>query len=324
MANLGKIIRQYGSQMKPEGIAIYVYVNSSPGATCAEVAEVIGMGIAALIRHARRMEDLGFLRRTTEKTDKGLYLPATLTALDPLQNSGGGSDKTPAIMETTAEVIPPPIREAIQSEGVDSRGLILSDPLQNSGGGSGTPVAPSKAKNTSTEKNSQPSVEADANAPPSQRSKMKKVQPSKADPRTSHAAIVAVFEVTGRRPDKDLYNKIIRTLGEEPDGQRLVECFEAWRGKGYKPTNYAWLTDWYVNGIPEKALQGNGSSYERPRQSNPRTDTIREYDYSVFDGEEGEDSGNLDSQIPPDEWVAAPSANRPDGNDRRMVRSSRH
>ncbi|HEX7313267.1 MAG TPA: hypothetical protein VF297_05075 [Pyrinomonadaceae bacterium] len=189
---------------------------------------------------------------------------------------------------------------------------------------SGTPIAPLSAETTTTN-TSQPSVGAGADAPPAApHSKAKKVRSSKADPRTSHPAIVAVFEVTGRRPDKDLYNKIIRTLGEDPDGQRLVECFEAWRGLGYRPTNYAWITDWYVNGIPEKALNGNGRQHAEPKQSNPRTDTIREYDYSVFDGAESAGVGDFDSQVPPDEWVAAPTAGRPNGDDRRMARSSRH
>jgi hypothetical protein len=146
MANLGKIVKEYGRQMKPEGIAIYVYVNSNPGATCAEVAEAIGMGIAALIRHSRRMEGLGFLQRSTEITEKGLHLPASLTTLDPLQNSGGESDKLPLRNEPPTEVIPPPIREGIQNEGVHFKGVSLSDPLQNSGGESGTPIAPSLAK----------------------------------------------------------------------------------------------------------------------------------------------------------------------------------
>jgi hypothetical protein len=214
--------------------------------------------------------------------------------------------------------------------GVTVESAISDRPLSDSSDTSvrpfdGTKVAPLSAKNTS-KNNPQPSVEADAGAPPAPPpSKAKKVRPSKADPRTSHPAIVAVFEVTGRRPDKDLYNKIIRTLGDEPDGQKLVECFEAWRAKGYRATNYGWITDWYVKGIPDKSQNGNGRKHEQRQQANPRVETILEYDYAAtFDGPTGAEVGDADSEVPPDEWLEPVAPGRPNGDDRRLARSSRH
>jgi hypothetical protein len=245
--------------------------------------------------------------------------------LEKVQNlhaSDKHADLAP-IEEKGADVAPIPWDKGANNVGIDAEIAPLSDP--KGADFTGTPIAPYSAKNTS--KNiSQPSVEAGAVAPPAPTpSKTKKVQPSKADPRTSHPAIIAVFEVTGRRPDKDLYNKIIRTLGDEPDGQRLVECFEAWRGKDYKPTNYGWITDWYVNGIPEKALNGHRSQYGQPKQANPRVDTILSYDYSAIDGPSaGEDAGLDYRQVPADEWLATAADERPTGDDRRLARSSRH
>lgn len=317
--NYAAVIAEHGKALGATGLAVLVAFTDYPGATYAEVARMLDMGESTVKRDAAMLERLGLAKREPQKTDNGLAQP---TKVYPATIYRGASDKprqdiSPAITYRDTD---PAIRETAE-EIKENAPSHLSDPATIYRGTSGTEVAPLRLENTSTE-DTQPSVEAGADAPPARPPKTKKARASKADPRTSHPAIVAVFEVTGRRPDKDLYNKIIRTLGEDPDGQKLVECFEAWRGKGYRATNYAWITEWYVKGIPEKALNGDGKHGQR--QSNPRTDTIRDYDYSVFDGAEGEGAGNFDSQVPPDEWVAAPADGRPDGDDRRVAGSSRH
>lgn len=121
---------------------------------------------------------------------------------------------------------------------------------------SGTPIAPLSAKNTSTEKNSQPSVEADAKAPPPPKSK--KVRASTADPRSKHAAIQIVRTALGHYPKLILYEKIIELLGDHPDGKQVIACATEWATRGGNAENLnTWLFNWYANGIPDKALSGD-------------------------------------------------------------------
>jgi hypothetical protein len=91
-------------------------------------------------------------------------------------------------------------------------------------------------------------------APPAPAAPVKKSN-GKADPRTKHPAIQAIREVTKLTPLKGTYDPLIAVLGDTPDVERLKRCFEVWSLKGWRPTNYAWVTDWYVNGIP---AQQNG------------------------------------------------------------------
>ena len=87
------------------------------------------------------------------------------------------------------------------------------------------------------------------------------------DPRSSHPAISAVREVTARFPSKDVYDQLIQAVGDNPDIMRLRECWDAWRIRGFKPTNFAWATEWYITGIPQN---GNGNGHEPTRiNSNP-------------------------------------------------------
>jgi hypothetical protein len=88
---------------------------------------------------------------------------------------------------------------------------------------------------------------------------------SQADPRSQHPAIQAVREITARYPDKTLWDAIIDTLGETFDGHRLRECWKAWRLKGFSPTNYSWITEWYANGIT------NGQPRASPCPQKPAT-----------------------------------------------------
>jgi len=93
---------------------------------------------------------------------------------------------------------------------------------------------------------------------------------SKADPRTKHPAIQAIFDLTGIHPVKGAYGPLIAVLGDAPNGARLKECYEAWSIKGWKPTNYAWVTDWYAKGGPP-ASNGNGHGPPRASPKDART-----------------------------------------------------
>lgn len=77
----------------------------------------------------------------------------------------------------------------------------------------------------------------------------------KPDPRTNHPAIQAVRDVTNRYPPKPLWGDIIKLLGDEPRVEEMRLCFKEWVKPGFKPTNFAWLFDWYVSGIPPRAVR---------------------------------------------------------------------
>jgi hypothetical protein len=76
------------------------------------------------------------------------------------------------------------------------------------------------------------------------------------DPRSGHKAIQAIRQITNRYPSELLYDEIIESVGESPDEVKLKKCATEWVKKGYNIFNFAWVTDWYRNGIPERG--GNG------------------------------------------------------------------
>lgn len=77
------------------------------------------------------------------------------------------------------------------------------------------------------------------------------------DPRGSHPAIQAVWKIRGKYPLKELWDMVIETVGNEPDEEQMKLCWVRWRGKGFSPENYGWLTDWYING---EGACGNGTN----------------------------------------------------------------
>jgi hypothetical protein len=98
-----------------------------------------------------------------------------------------------------------------------------------------------------------------AKTAPKRRSTRKK--PAK-DTRTAHPAIQAIFKITGRYPNKDQYDVLIGTVGDFPDEDKLLRCWQEWRAerndkKPFSPVNYGWIVDWYARGIP-KAGGNNG------------------------------------------------------------------
>jgi len=93
------------------------------------------------------------------------------------------------------------------------------------------------------------------NEPPALKPKKRK---SRADPRTQQPAIQAVYHATGRHPPKVLYDKVIASLGDSPDTEKMKECYVAWVGKGFKPTNFAWLFDWYLGTGPPSDVRNRG------------------------------------------------------------------
>lgn len=95
--------------------------------------------------------------------------------------------------------------------------------------------------------------------PDSKRTAVQEPEPkraSRADPRTKHAAVQCVRGITGRLPNRALYDEVIRTLGEHPDGKKAATCYQEWVKRGFNPNAMTWLTEWYVNGIPKGPRAG--------------------------------------------------------------------
>jgi len=77
-----------------------------------------------------------------------------------------------------------------------------------------------------------------------------KERKKQSDQRTSHPAIQAIFKITGRYPNKTMYDVVIEIIGDNPDQVKLKECWTEWRRRKYSAINYGWAMDWYINGIP--------------------------------------------------------------------------
>jgi len=90
----------------------------------------------------------------------------------------------------------------------------------------------------------------------------KKGKPGKADPRSSHPAIVAIHEIMGRYPNKSVYDQLIRVIGDHPNTTDLKACYEAWTIKGWRPDNFTWVTEWPVSGIPAGGKPGTNGVNE--------------------------------------------------------------
>lgn len=326
---LGQVIARFGKEMRAEGIAIYAYVEANPDATCAEACEAIGMCDTTLIKHARNLERLGLLVRTVEKSPNGLCLPAKLLVQDPLKNSGGTSDKTPSEIATPLEVTPPQILDPSNFSGVDSKGVSLSDPLKNSGGTSGTPIAPSKAIRTSTEESqatpetaASPAAVVDWGEIGRERQKML----------DALKAALRVGVLSAPQAERATCNWLLKNRDKlNATTEDFIECMreqaeEVESGSGRRKVS--WMTVKGEFSAWQLRARGGVKNVERnqPRRQagGTRADTYRAYDYSGFDGVPGEGAGRPDREVPPDEWVATSSTQRPDGDDGRLAGSPRH
>jgi hypothetical protein len=91
-----------------------------------------------------------------------------------------------------------------------------------------------------------------------------------ADPRTNHPAIVLYREVTGRYPNRLLYDAVIAALGTQPDPIKARACYHAWLERGYNPNAVTWATEWYLRDAPAptaKPSNPSTSSGQAPQTS---------------------------------------------------------
>jgi len=87
--------------------------------------------------------------------------------------------------------------------------------------------------------------------------------PKEPDPRSKHPAILMVKGITGKYPNRTLWDDIIKQVGDHPDGEKAAACYRAWVTKGYNASALTWLTEWYKTGIPKY----NGSNAPARRQA---------------------------------------------------------
>jgi len=66
-------------------------------------------------------------------------------------------------------------------------------------------------------------------------------------------AIQAIKRVSNLTPPKVIHPRLATIIGDvTPDKEELLrKCFVEWRLKGYKGTNFGWVTDWFAKGGPQ-------------------------------------------------------------------------
>lgn len=118
---------------------------------------------------------------------------------------------------------------------------------------------------TSTSKEETNSIELGENASPSGESISQKPRIAKAgkvvDQRKDHPAIKMVHSFITRYPHKDIWDRIIREIGDKPDVEFFRSCYEIWIGVNGNPMNLQkWLFDTNKSGKqPEIYGKENGN-----------------------------------------------------------------
>ncbi|MDQ3919320.1 MAG: hypothetical protein M3348_12670 [Acidobacteriota bacterium] len=141
---LASIIKNFGKELGPLGVAVYAFIATNQKSTYGEIADGLGMGESTVKKCVRQFEELGIAERVIERTEKGLCLPTRIQTKDPGTIERGTSDNP------LPDITPSP-QNPVTIERVDSKGVILSDPGTIERGASGTPLAPYKAETTSEE-----------------------------------------------------------------------------------------------------------------------------------------------------------------------------
>lgn len=102
----------------------------------------------------------------------------------------------------------------------------------------------------------------------------------KARPSAVPPAVAYIRHLTQRFPDKTLWPRIVSTLGDDFDGERLTNCYENWVSHGWNKMNLVWLFEWYTKGIPERENQ-NGR-HQKPGKETPNQRNARELDELIY------------------------------------------
>ena len=126
-------------------------------------------------------------------------------------------------------------------------------------------------------------ADAPPSEPPATAPKTARKRRCAADPRTQHPAIQACKHVSGHFPSKNVYDSIIKALGESPDVDKLRCCFQEWCLRGHNPENLNWAIDWYVNGIRQQAPRASPAD-RKQSAIDQRQDMIRRFAQGGTDG----------------------------------------
>jgi hypothetical protein len=86
------------------------------------------------------------------------------------------------------------------------------------------------------------------------------------NPLSSHPAIMAIRELTGKYPSEAIYQSLVDVIGETPDVEKLRAGREEWTKRGYNPNAFTWAIDWYRDGIPQRS---NGNGHTSGTANNP-------------------------------------------------------
>ncbi len=246
------VITSYGKVLGPYGIAVYVALCMHAGKstqTCwpshKTLAEEIGIGPGKVRKCLQELKHLGLIAISARRGKNGgqtsnIY---TLLSLPPTEPKAADMGKCSDTNGDAPDDTPPPYM----------------------------PDTPPPYREMTTNNPKMEQECSDANASESKThseliSISRKRTPGhgvKVDPRTKTPAIQCAYAVAGNRyPPREIYDDVIRVLGECPDGKRLYACRKAWLAHGHNPNSWQWLFDWYVNGIPAYARQVAGLACE--------------------------------------------------------------
>lgn len=94
------------------------------------------------------------------------------------------------------------------------------------------------------------------------------------DERQTHPAVQVVYKITKRYPHKDLWDRLIREIGDKPDIEFLTKSFEKWRSFDGNPMSLEkWLFEPYrTRKLPEAFGEKNGKSKETNWQTVGKSD----------------------------------------------------
>lgn len=122
--------------------------------------------------------------------------------------------------------------------------------------------------NLNSDSNSDPDLSVGADSPNGEIAQLPRKKRAVAiiDKRKDHPAVKIVHGILARWPHKDIWDRIIRELGDTPDAEFFRKSFELWRSVNGNPMNLEkWLFEPAKSGnLPEiyganKQLNGNGN-----------------------------------------------------------------
>lgn len=181
--------------------------------------------------------DAGYLERAVSRDEKGHV-------------------RTETLVREARRTVEPVDGEPVRRE---------SRQADNPSGGKAVPLLSTDSQTNDLQTNDLQTIGASAPEP----SKPARKPPKEPDPRSDSAAIQCARGVGGRYPPKEIYDDVIRILGESPDGEKLAACRKTWVGRGYNPNSWNWLLEWYASGITPLGRNGNGASPDPPPKPKP-------------------------------------------------------